>query len=105
MVVGFVTPDVIASNACATIPGASLYDFGVLSSAMHIAWVKQVCGRIKSDFRYSRDIVYNNYPWPTNPTDAQRSRIEQLAQAVLDARAQFPDSTLAALYDPVIMPP
>ncbi len=105
LAMGFLSQDVIASNACATIPGASLYHFGILSSSMHMAWMKKVCGRIKSDFRYSRDIVYNNYPWPLSPTEAQQAKVEELAQGVLDARAQFPDSTLAALYDPLLMPP
>jgi len=101
----FLDPDVICSNLLKFVPDATLYHFGILTSAMHMAWVKRVAGRLKSDFRYSNTLVYNNYPWPTNPTDAQRNRIEQLAQAILDGRAQFPDSTLAALYDPVIMPP
>ena len=68
-----------------------------------MAWVRTVCGRIKSDYRYSKDIVYNNFPWPT-PTDEQKAKIEQTAQAILDARALYPDSSLADLYDEVIMP-
>jgi hypothetical protein len=70
-----------------------------------MAWVKTTCGRLKSDFRYSKDIVYNNYPWPENPTDKQIKSIEEKAQAVLDARAAFPDSSLADLYNPLTMPP
>jgi len=101
---GFLNANVIASNLCLTIPGASLYHFGVLTSAMHMAWVRQVCGRLKSDYRYSAKLVYNNYPWPQEVTDARRQRVEESAQAVLDARAQFPDSTLADLYDPNAMP-
>ena len=87
------------------VANATRYHFGVLTSAMHMAWVKRVAGRLKSDFRYSNTLVYNNYPWPANVTDTQIAKIESLAQAVLDARAQFPDSTLAELYDPLLMPP
>jgi hypothetical protein len=81
------------------------YHFGVLSSEMHMAWVRYVCGRLKSDFRYSNSIVYNNFPWPGNPSEVMRGRIEQAAQSVLDARAQFPDASLADLYDLLTMPP
>ena len=91
-----ISPEVICSNTTQFIPNASLYHFGVLTSAMHMAWVKRVSGRLKSDFRYSNSLVYNNYPWPTDPTDSQRAKIEELAQAVLDARSQFPDSTLTS---------
>jgi hypothetical protein len=87
------------------IPSANLYHFGVLMSSMHMAWVKTVCGRLKSDFRYSKDIVYNNYPWPDNPNDKQLKAIETASQKVLDARLQFPNSSLADLYDPLTMPP
>ena len=69
-----------------------------------MAWVRAICGRIKSDYRYSKDIVYNNFPWP-DPTDAQKAQIEKTAQAILDARALYPDSSLADLYDPLTMPP
>jgi hypothetical protein len=72
---------------------------------MHMAWVKSVCGRLKSDYRYSASVVYNNYPWPTTATDKQRAEVEACAQAVLDARAKFPQATLADLYDPLAMPP
>ena len=99
------SPKVICSNTTQFIPGASLYQFGILTSAMHMAWIKRVAGRLKSDFRYSNSLVYNNYPWPLSPTGAQQAKVEELAQGVLDARAQFPDSTLAALYDPLLMPP
>jgi hypothetical protein len=85
--------------------GGGLFEFGVLCSAMHNAWVRNTGGRLKSDYRYSKDIVYNNFPWPDSPTDAQREKIEAAAQAVLDARAQFPDASLADLYDPLTMPP
>jgi hypothetical protein len=87
------------------IPNGNLYHFGVLMSKMHLAWVKNICGRLKSDYRYSKDIVYNNYPWPENPSDKQVKAIETAAQKVLDARLQFPNSSLADLYDPLTMPP
>jgi hypothetical protein len=103
--VGFFPPDVIASNKIYTISNATLYSFGILSSGMHMAWVKQVSGRLKSDYSYSTGIVYNNYPWPEAPTDKQKQTVEVAAQAILDARAQFPDSSLADLYDPNTMPP
>ena len=101
---GFLSADIIASNLLFLIPDASLYHFGVLESNVHMAWMRTVCGRLKSDYRYSKDIVYNNFPWP-EPTDAQKSKIEQTAQAILDARALFPDASLADLYDPITMPP
>jgi hypothetical protein len=94
----------IVSDSCLFVPKASKYHFGVMHSAMHMTWVNYVCGRIKSDYRYSNEIVYNNYPWPENPTDKQKEAIEKAAQGVLDARAQFPDSSLADLYDPNTMP-
>ena len=86
------------------IPNASLFHFGVLTSNVHMSWMRAVCGRLKSDYRYSKDIVYNNFPWPT-PTDEQRAKIEQTAQAILEARALYPDSSLADLYDETTMPP
>lgn len=101
---GFMKPDVLCSNAVRLIPNASLYHFGVLTSNVHMAWMRVVCGRLKSDYRYSKDIVYNNFPWPT-PTDEQKVKIEQTAQAILDARAKYPDCSLADLYDEVTMPP
>lgn len=102
---GFMPADVIASNLCLIIPGAGLYTFGVLQSLMHNAWMRTVCGRLKSDYRYSAGIVYNNFPWPENPSEKQKQAIEIAAQSVLDARAQFPNDSLAALYDPLTMPP
>ena len=87
------------------IPNGTLYHFGILMSTMHMAWVKNICGRLKSDYRYSKDIVYNNYPWPDNPHEKQVKAIETAAQKVLDARLQFPNSSLADLYDPLTMPP
>jgi hypothetical protein len=98
-------PNVIVSDACFFVPSVSPYHFGVISSNIHMAWVRQFCGRIKSDYRYSKDIVYNNYPWPQNPTEKQKANVEAKAQAVLDARAKYPDSSLADLYDPLTMPP
>jgi hypothetical protein len=103
--IGFLTKDVIASDLARTIPNASLYLFGVLTSLMHITWVKYVCGRLKSDYRYSASIVYNNFPWPENPSDKQKEAVEKAAQEVLDAREKFPDASLADLYDPNTMPP
>ena len=88
-----------------SIPNGTLFHFGVLTSLMHMAWVKTTCGRLKSDYRYSKDIVYNNYPWPENPTDKQKEQIYKAAQKVLDARSEFPNSSLADLYDPLTMPP
>ncbi len=101
---GFMSPEIICGNANLMIPNANIYHFGVLISNVHMAWMRVVCGRIKSDYRYSNDIVYNNFPWP-NPTPEQKARIEQTAQAILDARALYPDSSLADLYDEVTMPP
>jgi len=98
--IGYMTASVIASNLAFTIPDATLFHFGVLQSTMHMAWMRAVCGRLKSDYRYSAGIVYNNFPWP-EPTDTQRAAIETSAQAILDARAQFPNATLADLYDPL----
>jgi hypothetical protein len=103
--IGFEPAQVIASNLCLIVAGARPYHFGVLTSMMHMAWVKQVSGRLKSDYRYSKDIVYNNFPWPQSPTDKQRADVEAAAQVVLDTRRKFPDSTLADLYDPLAMPP
>ncbi len=100
---GFVSPHVVASNLVLIIPNASLYHFGVLTSIIHMAWMRVVCGRLKSDYRYSTDIVYNNFPWP-EPTEAQKAKIEQTAQAILDVRAKYPDSALAALYSEKFMP-
>ncbi len=101
---GFLTPDILCSNLVKIVPNTTLYHFGVMTSNIHMAWVKTVCGRMKSDYRYSNTVVYNNFPWCT-PTDAQRAKIEKTAQAVLDARALYPDSSLADLYDEAVMPP
>lgn len=101
----FVARNVIANDQVLTITGATPYHFGVLSSTMHMAWVRYTCGRLKSDYRYSKDIVYNNFPWPEPPTETQAKTITSAAQAVIDARAKFPTSSLADLYDPLSMPP
>ena len=100
---GYVPNDVVTNNLVKLIPNASLYHFGVIVSFVHMAWMRAVCGRLKSDYRYSKDVVYNNFPWPT-PTDEQRAKIEQTAQQILDARALYPDSSLADLYDELTMP-
>lgn len=101
---GFVSPEIVVNDAVQMIPNATLYHFGVLTSNVHMAWVRAVCGRIKSDYRYSKDIVYNNFVW-CNPTPEQKANIEQTAQAILDARALYPDCSLADLYDETVMPP
>ena len=101
---GFIDDSVITTNATLIVPNASIYNFGVLISNVHMAWMRAICGRIKSDYRYSKDIVYNNFPW-CNPTVEQKKKIEETAQAILDARALYPDCSLADLYDEVAMPP
>ena len=103
--IGFMPKEVIASNLVNIIPNATPYLFGILTSEMHMAWMRQVCGRLKSDFRYSATLVYNNFPFPPNPTEGQRAAVAAAAEAVLAARAQFPAESLAALYDPTTMPP
>ncbi len=97
--IGFMSSDVIAADSCSIVCGASLYHFGVLTSNVHMAWMRVVCGRLKSDYRYSANIVYNNFPWPS-PTPEQKKRIEDTAQGILDARALYPNSSLADLYNP-----
>ncbi|MCX8086265.1 MAG: N-6 DNA methylase [Rhodocyclaceae bacterium] len=103
--IAYLSPETIASNQVYVIANAALYHFGVLSSTMHNAWVRYTCGRLESRYRYSAAIVYNNFPWPEDPTEKQRAAVEAAAQGVLDARAQFPGASLADLYDPVAMPP
>ena len=102
--IAFLQPDIIANTELFTIEGAGFYHFGILSSAMHMAWVRSVCGRLESRYRYSAGIVYNNFPWPQTATEKQKQAIEDAVQMVLDARAQFPDASLADLYDPLTMP-
>lgn len=101
---GFMDGDTIVTDLVQIVPEATIFEFGVLMSNVHMAWMRVVCGRLKSDYRYIKDVVYNNFPWPT-PTDAQKAKIEQTAQAILDARALYPDCSLADLYDEVTMPP
>jgi len=103
--IGFMPAKVIANNLVFTVPGATTFHFGVVSSEMHMAWVRYTCGRLESRYRYSKDIVYNNFPWPESPSDRQVKAIEAAAQGVLDARAKFPGASLADLYDPLTMPP
>lgn len=101
---GFLDPNIIVSDAVQIIPNATLYEFGVISSNVHMAWMRAIAGRLKSDYRYSKDVVYNNFVWP-EPTDKQKALIEKTAQAILDARALCPNSSLADLYDEALMPP
>ena len=102
--IGFMTPDNLCSNQVNLIPDSTIYEFGVLMSSVHMAWVKAVCGRLKSDFRYSKDIVYNNFPWP-NPTDAQKTKIENTAKEIMEVREKYQTEALADLYDDTVMPP
>lgn len=103
--IGFVEPDVIATGSALVVPDATIYDFGILSSAMHNAWMRTVGGRMKSDYQYSGEIVYSNFPWPEQVSSAHKAAVERAAQAVIAARASYPTSTLATLYDPITMPP
>lgn len=102
--IGFMTPDVIASNLVFIVPDATLYHFGILTSNVHNAWMRITCGRMKSDYRYGGDLVYNNFPWPS-PTESQRAKIEHTAHAILDARAHNKELSLADMYDELTMPP
>jgi len=108
---GFLDSSTIAANTVSIVPGAKLFHFGVLTSSVHMAWMRTIAGRLKSDYRYSAAIVYNNFPWPRSvdgtleESELVRQRISQAAQAILDARAQYPDCSLADLYDPLTMPP
>ena len=102
--VGYMTPDIMSSDLVFIVPNSSMYHFGVLTSNVHMAWMRAVCGRLEMRYRYSKDVVYNNFPWP-NPTEEQKARIEKTAQAILDARALYPDCSLADLYDELTMPP
>ena len=102
--IGYLDKNVIASNAASFVPNANIYHFGVLTSNVHMAWMRAVCGRLEMRYRYSVNIVYNNFPWPT-PTEQQKADIEKTAQAILDARALYPDCSLADLYDEIAMPP
>lgn len=101
---GFFGKNDIANNSCHIVPNGNLYHFGILMSTMHMAWVKSICGRLESRYRYSKDIVYNNYPWPENPTEKQIKAIEVASQKILDAREEYASSSLSDLYDPASMP-
>lgn len=101
--IGYLSKDIIANNGASFVPNASLYHFGVVTSNVHMAWMRTVCGYFGPSYRYSNNIVYNNFPW-CNPTDEQKAKIEQTAQAILDARALYPDCSLADLYDELTMP-
>ena len=101
---GYMDDTVLCSNKLRLMPNATLFHFGVLTSNVHMAWMRAVCGRLEMRYDYSIKIVYNNFPWPT-PTDAQRAKIEKTAQAILDARAKYPTCSLADLYDETVMPP
>jgi hypothetical protein len=103
--IAFLSEKYICGEKLRVILDADLWHFGVLNSIMHMAWTRTVTGRLKSDYQYSVHIVYNNFPWPEKPSEKQKQAIEIAAQVVLDARAQFPESTLANLYDPLTMPP
>jgi hypothetical protein len=103
--IGFSDSNTLSSDLLFVVSNSSLYHFGILTSEMHMTWVRYVCGRLKSDYRYSKDIVYNNYPFPETANDKQKQKVETAAQAVLDTRAKYPDSSLADLYDPLTMPP
>ena len=103
--IAFLSPEIIASNQLYILPNVKLFHFGILTSTMHMTWIKSVCGRLESRYRYSASIVYNNYPWPENPSEKQIKTIEEKAQQVLDVRASFPTSSLADLYNPLTMPP
>ena len=100
----YLSKEIIPGDKLFMMPSATLYSFGILTSNVHMAWMRMVCGRLKSDYSYSNTIVYNNFPWPT-PTDAQKVKIEHTAQAILDARELYPNCSLADLYDEVTMPP
>lgn len=101
--IGFVPSTTIVSGSALIIPDADMYIFGVMESNVHNSWMRLVAGRMKSDYQYSKNVVYNNFPWP-NPTNEQRDLIEKTAQGILDARSLYPDSSLADLYDEVLMP-
>jgi len=102
---GYFSPPTLCSDLVFVVRDVSPYHFGMLSSMMHMSWVRYVAGRLESRYRYSGGIVYNNFPWPEKPSEAQTNRVEEAARAVLDARDQFPGASLADLYDAIAMPP
>ena len=101
--IGFMLPDNISSDAVQIVPNATVFHFGVLTSNVHMAWMRAVCGRLKSDYRYSKEIVYNTFPWP-EPTESQKRRIEETAQGILDVREKYADTPMSTLYDRTLMP-
>ena len=101
---GFLSPNVLCSNAVRIMPNATLYHFGILTSSVHMAWMRAVCGRLEMRYRYSINIVYNNFPWP-EAMEEQKKQVEVTAQGILDARNLYPDCSLADLYDETTMPP
>lgn len=103
--IAYLSSSIIINNTASALPNADLWYFGVITSVMHMTWLKFTCGRMKSDYIYSIQIVYNNYPWPQKPSDKNKKAVEEKAQKVLDVRAEFPGSSLADLYDPLTMPP
>ena len=102
--IGFMSPDILCSNLVKLVPDATLYHFGILTSSVHNAWMRVVCGRLKSDFRYSKDIVYNNFPWP-DVSDNQRAKIEETANLILSAREKYPEASMADFYSNIILFP
>jgi hypothetical protein len=102
---GFISKDVIVTDRCAFVPNADYFLFGIMTSALHMTWMKYTCGRLKSDYNYSIQLVYNNYPFPKDVSMKNRENVEEKAQNILDIRASFSDSSLADLYDPLAMPP
>jgi hypothetical protein len=103
--IAYLPETTIINNTVSALPNADLFSFGIITSFMHVIWMKYTCGRMKSDYIYSIQIVYNNYPWPENPSEKHIKTIEEAAQKLLDVRAEFPNSSLADLYDPLTMPP
>lgn len=102
--IAFLSSNIIAGDSCCTIENANLYHFGVLTSSIHMAWVKQICGRIKSDFRYSNNLVYNNYPWPESPSVQDKMKVEETVQQLLNIREKYSNIPLSVLYNPLLMP-
>ncbi|MDW8334386.1 MAG: hypothetical protein RMM53_09245 [Bacteroidia bacterium] len=102
--ISYFPPNYIVDDSCIALPNATLYHFGVLTSSMHMAWMRAICGRLKSDYRYSAKLVYNNFPWPLEASEERRAAVEEAARGVLEARALYPQSSLADLYDPIATP-
>lgn len=102
--IGYISKETILADSAYGLPNATKYQFGILQSLMHNVWIRTVAGKLKSDYRYSNNLVYNNYPWPLEPTMKNKQKVELKAQKVLEVRAEFPDSSLADLYHPLSMP-